>query len=274
MTDFIVTGASRGIGRALAVALAQDRPRAARVFALARSAERLSELALEAGDRQPFVPIECDLASLTAARDAGLRLRSRVSAGAVLIHNAGVWPAKLERRDGLEVAFLVNCLAPLVLQAPLLEAGLIARVLLVGAGLMAKGRFDARATPVGADFSRLRTYCTTKLAGAVAMREVAARHPNIDFAVCHPGVVETELGASGGLWGALVRWVKRRWEKPATCAARLLRLLDRPRWQARPGVAPWFFEEVEMAWPPAANRDAPVILEAVRQQLALHDRPR
>lgn len=262
--DWIVTGASRGIGRSLALALGSRAAPEDRLFALARSSETLAALAGQISSCEA-VPLAVDLSRVDAARAAGEQLAMKLRDGATLIHNVGVWPTKLELVDGVELGFAVNCLGPLAIQAPLLAAGKLARVLVVSAGLIIKGRFDPDATPTGADFSALRTYCTTKLAGAVAMREAARLHPDVDFAIVHPGVVNTDLGDGSGLLAWLIRQVKRRWESPDTCAARLVGLLARERWQTQPGHAPWFFEAEQQPWPTAVERDAVAVLGLVRQ---------
>src|SRR6478752_1191107 len=100
--DFIVTGASRGIGRALAEQLAA-RP-ATRVFAVARDAQRLAELAssrAEGAARGNVVAVAADLSRVADARAAGRTLAERIDAGAVLIHNAGIWPSKKALVDGV-----------------------------------------------------------------------------------------------------------------------------------------------------------------------------
>lgn len=262
--DTLVTGASRGIGRALALALARRGAPGDRVFALARDLGRLEALAGEAPGPARIVPVELDLSRLERAQKVGRELCAEV-ADAVLVHDAGVWPTTCQRVDGLEIGFLTNCLGPLALQAPLLEAGRLRRVLVVSAGLLVKGRFDPDHTPTGADFSPFRTYCSTKLAGAAAMRDVARWYPTVDFAVVHPGVVRTDLGALRGPLGALLGLIKRRWESPETCAARLCRLLDRPRWAEVPGEAPWFFEADEAPWPVVVDRVQPAVATAVRR---------
>lgn len=266
--DWIITGASRGIGRALVLGLA-DRADAAsqRLFLVARDSAALTSLGTELAGRPQVIPCPADLSRLQAVQALGRQLAQQVQPGAILVHNAGLWPTRLQRVDGLEASYAVNGLAPLALQEPLLAAGRLSRVLLIGAGLMGKGRFDAVRTPVGGDFSRLRSYCSTKLAGAVAMRDVARRYPGIDFAVVHPGVVSTDLGAMSGLMGFLLRQVKRSWESPSLCAARLLRLLALSRWQDVPGQAPWFFEEGRQDWPAAAARDAPAVRQALSRYL-------
>ena len=259
--DWIVTGASRGIGRALVRALAAKATAGDRIFVLARDATRLGELARELAGACELVVHAADLSRVPE------RLAAEVRAGAILVHVAGVWPSRCTLVDGVEQAFATNCLCPLAIQTPLLAARRLARVLVVSAGLLVKGRFHEHDTPVGRDFSGIRTYCSTKLAGAAAMRDEARWHTEVDFAVVHPGVVNTDLGARGGLLGWLLARVKRRWEPPETCAARLVRLLERPRWEARPGEAPWLVEEAEQPWPPVVDRDERAVLAAVARHL-------
>lgn len=255
MDDLILTGASRGIGHALALELA--RTRKYRLILVARDAARLESMAGEVRALgSEAVTIAADLGSVSGARRLGQQLVAKVNAGATLVHNAGLWPSRRNfSPEGLESAFVVNHLAPLALQEPLLERGLLARIFVVGAGLMVKGRFDPGRTPKGADFSGFRTYCTTKLCFAVAMRDVAARHPDIDVAVVHPGVVRTDLGARSGLLGWVLARAKRRFEPPERCAARLAKLVLAERWSP-PGEARWWMESTQQPWPAAASDPA------------------
>ena len=255
MADVILTGASRGIGHALALALA--RPGADRLVLVARDRSRLEALA-HAVEQQggQALGVPGDLSSMTEARALGRRLTEVAAPGSTLIHNAGLWPSqRVLTPEGLETAFVVNHLAPLVMQQALLEAGRVRRIMGVSAGLIVKGRFDAARTPTGGDFSSIRTYCTTKLCFALALRELAARRPELDVVVLHPGVVRTELGARPGLLGWLLARVKRRWEAPEVCAERLARILARERWSPA-GEARWLFEETEQPWPPSAEDEA------------------
>lgn len=278
--DIILTGASRGIGRALAEALSPD---AFRLHVLARDRAALEALAAARG-AETSVHV-ADFSRLDDAERAGREVAGalRDSRDAILIHNAGIWPAKRElTREGLERAYVVNCVAPLVFQRPLLEAHAVSRVLVIGAGLMVKGRFDREQTPVGADFSWFRTYCSTKLAFAVAMRDVARDERALDVAVVHPGVVRTDLGARPGLLGWLASRVKRRWESPETCAARLRSMIERAvtnraRWSP-PGEARWFVPAsdtptsaapnvsaalADTPWPAVVLESAPVVRQAL-----------
>ena len=255
MSDLILTGASRGIGHALALALAEKHMES--LVLVARDRARLEALVADVerkGGRAIAVP--GDLSSRAGARALGQQLADTVAPGTTLVHNAGLWPSKRElTSEGLETAFVVNHLAPLKMQRALLESGRLRRIMVVSAGLIIKGRFDAARTPTGEDFSSIRTYCDTKLCFALAMRDVAAAHPELDVVVLHPGVVRTELGARTGPMGWLLSLVKRGWESPEVCATRLARILARERWSPA-GEARWLVEEQEQPWPAVAEDEA------------------
>jgi NAD(P)-dependent dehydrogenase (short-subunit alcohol dehydrogenase family) len=244
MREIIITGASRGIGRALAVELGKRTN--TRLFLVARDSAAIEEVARQCRDAQA---VTGDLSSVSRATELGAELAARLESRAILVHNAGLWPAKRElTAEGFERAYAVNHAGPSAFQAPLLAAGKLSRVMVVSAGMIAVGKFDPARTPSGLDFSSFRTYANTKRHFAETTRSLAADYPDVDFLVLHPGVVRTELGARAGLFGALLELAKRRWEAPEVCAARLARILEIPRWSA-PGQASWYVEETPMSWP-------------------------
>jgi len=248
MGDIVITGASRGIGRALALAIEPRPP--TRLVLVARDEAMLKQVASQIeATGGCALSMRGDLAALESARELGERLAAEVRPPVTLVHNAGIWPARRElTADGLERAFVVNYVGPLLMQQVLLTRRLLDRVMLVSAGLLVRGRYSAERTPGGLDFSSWRTYCTTKLACAIAQRDIAARYPTVDFVVLHPGVARTDLGARRGLTGALLHLVKRLWERPEVCGARLRDLLARDRWSP-PGTARWLVEDQEQPWP-------------------------
>ncbi|HEX9296832.1 MAG TPA: SDR family oxidoreductase [Polyangiaceae bacterium] len=87
MSAVVVTGASRGIGRATALALAT---RGFDVALLARTTAELgsvAELAMQRGITA--LPIHCDVTSLEEVRSAAARVLGELGAPAAVINNAG-----------------------------------------------------------------------------------------------------------------------------------------------------------------------------------------
>jgi 3-oxoacyl-[acyl-carrier protein] reductase len=90
-----ITGASRGIGRACALALSQA---GARVVLAARNREKLEEVASEilSAGREAYI-VDIDLASPESIKAAFAKAQSEFGATEVLVNNAGI------TKDGLAV---------------------------------------------------------------------------------------------------------------------------------------------------------------------------
>src|SRR5215218_1475392 len=162
MTTVLVTGASDGLGRALATRLAGE---GATVLAHARSEERgreaLAELLDGPGDVRLVIG---DLASLSAVRALADQVPDRLD---VLVNNAGIGFAggREESEDGHELLFAVNYLAGYLLAALLrdrLAAAAPARIVNVAsAGQMA---IDFDDVMLEDGYDGVRAYCQSKLA--------------------------------------------------------------------------------------------------------------
>jgi NAD(P)-dependent dehydrogenase (short-subunit alcohol dehydrogenase family) len=214
MRTAVVTGGNRGIGYAVCEALVD---KGFRVVAVARN---------------PGVPpgvevVHGDLGSKRTAAALADDLREMCDTIDVLVHNAGIWPTRLRlNEDGIEESFAVNHLAPFQLNLALEDR--VRRVVQVSAGLYVKGRVDLDRTPYGKDFHRMRTYCDTKRANLLLVPLFARRWQDAGVTIdaVHPGVIRTDLGDPGGVLGAVLRLVKRRWASPAEGAAPVVRLVD------------------------------------------------
>lgn len=107
----VVTGATRGIGRAVAVALAHA---GARLFLIARSTNDLARVAAEVGGGAVSVP--CDVTDPAAVGRAVQSIRERAAQGPeVLVNNAGVFPlGPIEQTDPMrfEQTLQANLVAP------------------------------------------------------------------------------------------------------------------------------------------------------------------
>lgn len=227
----VVTGGNAGIGKAIVTALAQQQ---ARVVLVSRDAGRGQAALAEILQAVPNGRVEMvvgDLGSVASTQRLAEALLDRLPAIHVLINNAGIWMTKrVLNEDGLELTFMVNHLAPFILTnrlLPRLQASAPARIVNVNAGLYVNGRLDLQRTPTGQDFSRIRTYADSKLANVFYTRELARRIAGSGVTVnaVHPGVIRTNLGASPGAMGFLMKLVKRFWQPPAVGA-------DAPVWLA------------------------------------------
>ena len=214
MRTAVVTGGNRGIGHAVCEALVD---KGFRVIAVVR----------HPGAPPGVEVVYGDLASRRTVAVLASGLRDTCETIDVLVHNAGIWPTRLRHNeDGIEESFAVNHLAPFQLNLALADR--LRRVVQVSAGLWVKGRVDLDRTPYGKDFHRMRTYCDTKRANLLLVPEFARRWQDAGVTIdaLHPGVIRTDLGDPGGVLGAVLRLVKRRWASPVEGAAPIVRLAD------------------------------------------------
>ena len=124
---FIVTGAASGMGQEIAVDLAR---RGARVVVVARDVARTQQAIAAVRERaEPGARVEgiaCDLSSIASIKSAARELVQRHPRVHLLVNNAAVFHRERHTtRDGLEVGFAVNTLAPYLLTR-LLEPSLFA----------------------------------------------------------------------------------------------------------------------------------------------------
>jgi NAD(P)-dependent dehydrogenase (short-subunit alcohol dehydrogenase family) len=163
----LVTGATDGLGRGLAVKAARA---GATVLVHGRSDERIAATVQEIGDDRVRA-YRADLASLAEVRDLAAAVRAGEDGLDVLVNNAGIGTSvpggskRAESEDGIELRFAVNYLAGYVLTrelAGLLRSSAPARIVNVSsAGQMA---IDFEDVMLERDYSGVRAYCQSKLA--------------------------------------------------------------------------------------------------------------
>ncbi|HEY3725651.1 MAG TPA: SDR family oxidoreductase [Solirubrobacteraceae bacterium] len=212
----LVTGATSGLGRATAVALASA---GADVLIVGRDRQRgdavRSELAeVDAATRSEL--LLCDLASQRQVRELAATLCKRLNRLDVLVNNAGVDVGKRQQtEDGFELTFAVNHLAAFTLTlllAEALKASREGRVVTVTSGAHNAGKIVFDDLQGERRFSGQRAYNQSKLANVLFTLELARRLEGTHVAAncVDPGWVKgTGLGrtASIGLKAlALIMW--------------------------------------------------------------------
>lgn len=181
----VVTGASRGIGRAIALRFARG---GFHVFALARSQDALQSLKSEAGDGTKVTPVEFDATSAGAPAACAQQIL-QACAPSVLVNNAGIaLPAPLSRTslEDFERTMAVNVRAPFLLCQQLIPA-------------MAKAGFgrviNIASTAALKGFKYTSAYCASKHALLGMTRALAVEYATKNVtvnAVC-PGWTDTDM---------------------------------------------------------------------------------
>lgn len=208
----IITGGNRGIGKGIAEGITKNGHKAVIVSRNIEKGRKVVDSLNNYGDSTAEV-IQGDLSSLKNVEKLGKSILDDYSRIDCLIHNAAIWPSKLIlNEDGLEMAYMVNHLAPFYLNHMLLgilEASKPSRIILVSAALYPRGNFDQKLTPTGGDFSKIRTYMNTKLCGILYMQKVAPiLGDSVTINAVHPGVIRTGLGDFTGITGLFLKFFK------------------------------------------------------------------
>ncbi|UCG01931.1 MAG: SDR family NAD(P)-dependent oxidoreductase [Candidatus Heimdallarchaeota archaeon] len=210
----IVTGANRGIGKGIAKAIAKQGHQVVLVCRNAIMGDKVVKSLQQSFGETSAELVEGNLSSIKKVKAVGDKLLSKYEQINVLIHNAGVWPSKLNKTEkGIECAFMVNHLAPFYLTHQLLGRlmeSAPSRIVLVNAGLYSRGTFNPELTPWGGDFSKLKTYMNSKLCGMLYMRKFAPmlEGSGVIINAVHPGVIRTGLGDFSGFVGILLKITK------------------------------------------------------------------
>jgi retinol dehydrogenase-12 len=205
MTFVLLTGATRGIGRAAAIELAQQ---GAEVALVGREAERVQAVAQEAraaGGSAPVHEHVADLALMADVRALAEEVRERYQHIDVLANNAGaLFASRKQTSEGFEQTFALNHLAPFLLTNLLLDRLDGARVVTTSSDAHKSGRLDLDDLQSEKSYSAMRVYGTSKLCNILFTRELAKRAPQLHANCFHPGVVRTGFGKNeNGIWKLL-----------------------------------------------------------------------
>jgi 3-oxoacyl-[acyl-carrier protein] reductase len=186
----LVTGASRGIGRACAAALARA---GARVAVAARTTDALEQLAREirALGRESFA-VPLDLASPESIKEAAGRVAKDFGRIDILVNNAAI------TRDGLAMRMKRDDWDA-VLNTNLTGAFLMAQQVLPGMVRERWGRIVNIASVVGETGNAGQSNYVASKAGLIGLTKALAREVgsrSITINAVAPGFIETDMTAS------------------------------------------------------------------------------
>jgi NAD(P)-dependent dehydrogenase (short-subunit alcohol dehydrogenase family) len=192
----LVTGANRGIGKAIASGLAGL---GAAVLLTVRDRDKGEQAREEILESNPGADISvevCDVSDLTAVRALAVELSGRLTSLDVLVHNAGLLPAeRSETVQGHEITLATHVLGPVLLTElllPLLGESGDPRVILMSSG----GMYTQPLAVADPEYRNGRyrgaiAYARTKRMQVAFTPMLARRWPGIRVYSMHPGWADT-----------------------------------------------------------------------------------
>lgn len=262
----VVTGASAGIGKSAAIALARQ---GWRVIGLGRNPQRsdeaLSEIRAAAPDARVDMVV-ADLAELAQAKRAAADIQALTDRVDVLLNNAGgIGKERVVTAEGNEAVFAGNHLGPFVLTQELLpQLRAAAAQAPAGAVRVINTSSSAAELSPGLDWDNLQmldnhqaspAYCHVKLANLLFTRSLGQKlaGDGIQVKAVHPGVVDTNFSSYGDAeLQAIVSTMKHVEVSAEQGADTLVWLATEPAIPAEP----YFYERAAYAVPPFALDDA------------------
>jgi NAD(P)-dependent dehydrogenase (short-subunit alcohol dehydrogenase family) len=198
VTFVLLTGATRGIGRAAAIEMAAQ---GAELALVGREATRVKEVAQEAraaGGGAPVHEYVADLALMADVRRLAEQIRDSHPQIDVLANNAGaMFTSRKMTAEGLEQTIALDHLSPFLLTNLLLDRLDGARVVTTSSDAHKGGRLNLEDLQ-SERFSAMRVYGTAKLCNILFTRELSRRAPELYANCFHPGVVRTGFGKNDG----------------------------------------------------------------------------
>ena len=196
----LITGGTDGIGKAAAFGLAVQ---GVRLLVHGRDPDKgaraVAELKARSGNPE-IEFLQADFSSLAEVRRLAAAVMERTPRLDVLINNAGgIFAKRTVSKDGYEMTFAVNHLAPFLLTQLLLEAirnGTRARIVTTASGAHRRAKIPFEDLQSTNRYSAMRAYGTSKLANILFTRTLAKRLQGTGVtATClHPGFVRTNFG--------------------------------------------------------------------------------
>jgi NAD(P)-dependent dehydrogenase (short-subunit alcohol dehydrogenase family) len=178
----LVTGAGRGIGRAISLRLAEEGADVAAIDLAAADAEAVAADAVKLGRRA--VGLACDVTSAEAVEQMVKSVHGQLGSVDVLVNNAGIIAAERQlSRDGHELTFQVNHLAGFLLTLLMLPP------LTVNVASIGQRAPDLDDLMLERGYEGYDAYARSKLAQIMFTFELAKRRPDLVVNALHPATL-------------------------------------------------------------------------------------
>jgi retinol dehydrogenase-12 len=264
----VITGGTDGIGKAAAYALAVQ---GARLLVHGRDPDKGARAVeeLKARSRNPAIEfLQADFSSLADVRRLAAAIVEHTPRIDVLINNAGgIFLKRLLSKDGYEMTFAVNHLAPFLLTHLLLEkmksAG-PARIVTTSSTAHRGAKIAFDDLQFERKYAAMSAYGKSKLANILFTRTLAKRlQGSAVTATClHPGFVRTNFGGNNkvspllkGAFGLISRFAR----SPEKGAETVVYLATSPQEQ---GASGGYYFDCKLTQPSLAAQD-----DSVAEQL-------
>ncbi len=201
----LITGATNGIGKETAIGLAEKGMRVVITTRAQELGERVQREIISLTGNPKVDVMVCELSSFISVISFCNEFKRRYEALHVLLNNAGVWESKRRlSRDGVEMTFAVNHLAPFLLTNCLLDlltasatTERASRIVTVSSTAHKRATIDFDDIEGKRQFNGIRAYSQSKLANILFTKHLAKllheSSANITANCLHPGVVNTNL---------------------------------------------------------------------------------
>ena len=258
----VVTGGTDGIGKAAAYGLAT---RGARLLVQGRDPEKGARAVAELKARSGNPAIEflaADFGSLAEVRRLAAAVLERAPRIDVLVNNAGsIFFKRAVSKDGYEMTFAVNHLAPFLLTHLLLaalELGAPSRIVTTASNAHLRAKIPFDDLQLTRKYSPMGAYGISKLANILFTRALARRLEGkaVSATCLHPGFVRTNFGANnkdmGAVLKAIFRLVSRFARTPEKGAETVIYLATSPELHGESGG---YYFDCKPLSPSAAAQD-------------------
>lgn len=187
--SILITGSTDGIGKLAAIQLAKE---GHSIYVHGRNATKLKDVIFEiksVSNNSNIHGFVADFSDLTAVKEMAAQVNKDVLKLDVLINNAGVFMNPNDKtKDGFEIRFAVNYLAPYVLTnelLPLLKKEPKSRVINLSSAAQAPVSLEALSG--NQKISTQEAYAQSKLALTMWSFDLAKSEPNVNIIAVNPG---------------------------------------------------------------------------------------